>query len=109
MDGKSNSADNGARATLAEPDRFMEEAFSKAQAAAARCVDDAVAYTELYPQRAVATALAAGLALRVLPTARIVGGVVRLSAGLLKPALLVYGIAKLWKKSQATTQKTQRD
>lgn len=108
MPHKTNSGENGARATFAEPERFIEQTVSTARTSVARSVDDAVAYTQLYPQRAIVSAFAAGFALRVLPTGRIVGGLARLSLAVLKPVALIYGVAKLWEKSRAETTADSR-
>lgn len=47
------------------------------------------------PLLAVACAATGGYLLQVLPVSRLVGGVVRLGLALLKPALLIYGTARV--------------
>ena len=58
-----------------------------------RCCEDAVRRS---PLLAVACAAAVGYMLQVLPIPRIAGALVKLAVNLLKPALLVYGTAKVW-------------
>ncbi len=48
------------------------------------------------PARALAIAVAAGFVLQTAPVGRLVGGLVRVSFALLKPALLVLGGVKIW-------------
>lgn len=58
----------------------------------ARCCEDAVRRS---PLLAVACAATAGYMLQVLPVSRIAGGILRIAIGLLKPALLIYGTARV--------------
>jgi hypothetical protein len=95
-------ADNGARSELAPPDRFVQETYANARAKAESCLEDAAVYTRRNPEKALLSALGTGYALRLLPTTRILGGVVRLSLALIKPAAVVYGVAKLWHMSQGS-------
>ena len=73
----------------------VDEAFGHVKAATKRAMDEVVAYTESHPDRALLYAATAGYALRVLPVARILGGVVRLAVPLVKPAVLYYGITRI--------------
>ncbi len=57
-----------------------------------RCCDEAVRRS---PLLAVVCAAAAGYVLQFLPLPRMAGAAVKIGAGLLKPALLVYGAAKI--------------
>lgn len=57
-----------------------------------RCCEDAVRRS---PLLAVACAATVGYLLQVLPLSRLVGGIIRLTLSLLKPALLIYGTAKV--------------
>ncbi len=58
--------------------------------------------TETYvrdePTRAVGLALAAGVVLTVMPVGWLVGAVLRLALGLLRPALLLLGGVKLYEE-----------
>jgi hypothetical protein len=66
--------------------------------------DDIVAQTETYvrenPVQSLAYAILAGFVLNRLGLGRIIRGVVRLGLFALKPAVLVYGAAKLYEASQ---------
>jgi hypothetical protein len=66
--------------------------------------DDIVAQTETYvrenPVQSLAYAILAGFVLNRLGLGRIIRGVVRLALFALKPAVLVYGAAKLYEASQ---------
>ena len=66
--------------------------------------DDLVAQTETYvrenPVQSIAYAVLAGLILNRLGIGRILSGVVRLLLFALKPAILIYGAAKLYEATQ---------
>jgi hypothetical protein len=66
--------------------------------------DDALSETERYvrenPAQAVGFALLAGFVLNRLPLIRIFGGLLRLVMVLLKPAVLAYGVTKLYQAAQ---------
>ncbi len=79
------------------PDQFLEEGMALAKANVNRCLDDVVAETQRNPLRSLMWALGAGYLLRLLPTTRVLGGLVRLFLILVKPAALIYGLSKLWK------------
>ncbi len=83
------------------PDRFIEEKLIAARAGVERCVADAAAFAQLHPEKALLWALASGYMLRMLPTVRILSGLLRVALVVAKPAAFVYGVAKLWQKSQA--------
>ncbi|GEP45622.1 hypothetical protein [Brevifollis gellanilyticus] len=73
----------------------VDEALDNVKTTTKRAMDEVMAYTESHPDRALLYAVTAGYALRVLPVARILGGVVRLAVPLVKPAILYYGITKI--------------
>lgn len=52
------------------------------------------------PVRSIAYALVAGLILNRLPIGRILGGLVRLLMLAFKPAILAYGVTKLYQAAQ---------
>ena len=64
--------------------------------------DDFMARTEKFarqePMKAVGYAFGAGLLLTLLPIGGILGGLFRLSLGLLKPGLLILGAIKLYEE-----------
>jgi hypothetical protein len=66
--------------------------------------DDLLAQTETYvrenPVQSVAYALLAGFVLNRLGIGRIVRSIVRLALLALKPAILIYGAAKLYEAAQ---------
>lgn len=66
--------------------------------------DDVLGETERYvrenPAQAVGFALLAGFLLNRLPLIRIFSGLVRLVLILLKPAVLAYGVTKIYQASQ---------
>jgi len=85
---------NGRREDLAERGlRYTREHF-----------DDLLTETETYvrenPVQSMAYALLAGFVLNRLGIGRIVSGVVRLLLFALKPAILIYGAAKLYEATQ---------
>ncbi len=85
---------NGRREDLAERGlRYTREHF-----------DDMVQETEAYvrknPVQSMAYALLAGFVLNRLGIGRIVSGIVRLALFALKPAILIYGAAKLYEATQ---------
>ena len=57
-------------------------------------------YVRENPVRSVAYALVAGLILNRLPLGRILGGVARLLMLAFKPAILAYGVTKLYQAAQ---------
>ena len=93
-------ASSTARAAFSEPDRYIAQAVSGARATVERSRQDLTAYAQLQPEKALLTALAVGYALRVLPTTRILTGLVHLIIALLKPAALAYGAAKVCQELQ---------
>ena len=66
--------------------------------------DDVLGQTEVYvrenPGQAMLYAFVAGYVLNRLPVGRVIGGLFRLTALALKPAVLVYGASKLYQASQ---------
>lgn len=67
-------------------------AVGDACAEKSRCCEDAVRRS---PLLALAGAAIAGYIFQILPLSRIVGALVKLVVTLLKPALLIYGAAKV--------------
>jgi hypothetical protein len=65
---------------------------------------DIMEQTEIYvrqnPGQAILYAFVAGYVLNRLPVGRVLSGLVRLSVLALKPAVLVYGAAKLYQAAQ---------
>ena len=98
-----------ARAAFSEPDRYIAQAVSGARARVERSRQDLTAYAQLQPEKALLTALVVGYILRVLPTARILRGLVHLMLALLKPAALAYGAAKVWQKLQRAAPSPNAD
>ncbi len=89
-----------AGAPTRSPEQFIEDQLAALKANAQQCLDDVTAHTKGHPHQTVLWALGTGYVLRVLPTMRILGGAVRLSVALLKPAALLYGVSKLWHATQ---------
>ncbi len=86
--------EHGAHEDLAERGmRYTREHF-----------DDLVAQTETYvrenPVQSLAYAVIAGFVLNRLGIGRILSGIVRLLLFALKPAILIYGAAKLYEAAQ---------
>jgi hypothetical protein len=63
-------------------------------------VEDIADYARTNPEQAMLSAVGVGYILRMLPTARLIRVVLRLVFALLKPALLIYGISKVYSASQ---------
>ena len=77
------------------PHTAVDDVLDNVKATSQRALDEVVAYTKDHPDKALLFAVTAGYALRVLPVARILGGVIRLAVPLVKPAALYYGISKI--------------
>lgn len=77
------------------PDLMVDEAIAKARDTTVRCLDDVMDYTREHPQQALLSALCAGYVLRMLPTTRVLGGVVQLALPLVMPASFVYCVSKI--------------
>jgi hypothetical protein len=60
--------------------------------------DRAEAYVRDEPTKAVGLAVLAGIFLTIFPVGSVLFGVIRLSLGLLKPALIVLGAVKLYEE-----------
>jgi hypothetical protein len=85
---------NGRQEDMAERGlRYTREHFDD-------IVTEAQAYVRENPVQSMAYALVAGFVLNRLGIGRIVSGVVRLLLFALKPAILVYGAAKLYEATQ---------
>ena len=102
-------ASPAARAVFSEPDRYIAQAVSGARAKVERSRQGLTAYAQLQPEKALLTAVAVGYALRVLPTTRILRGLVYLILALVKPAALAYGAAKVWQKVQPSAPSPSAD
>jgi len=67
-------------------------------------VETALSETEVYvrerPAQSLLCAFVAGYILNRLPLGRIVGGLFRLLVAALRPAILIYGAAKLYQAAQ---------
>ena len=63
-------------------------------------VNETEAYVRANPVQSLAYAVLAGFVLNRLGIGRILGGVVRLLLFALKPAILIYGAAKLYEATQ---------
>ncbi len=63
-------------------------------------VNETEAYVRENPVQSIAYALLAGFVLNRLGIGRIVSGIVRLLLFALKPAILIYGAAKLYEATQ---------
>jgi hypothetical protein len=85
---------------FAQPDHFVQETVAGARAQMERCLKDVTSYAQRSPEKALLSALVGGYVLRMLPLTRILSGVLGLALGLLKPAALIYGSAKLWEKTR---------
>lgn len=63
-------------------------------------VSDTGDYVRQKPAQSLVWAFVAGFLLNRLPVGRVVGGLIRLLLFALKPAILVYGAAKLYQRTQ---------
>ena len=82
------------------PEQFIADQFAALKTNAQRCLDDVSAQTQLHPHQTLLWALGAGYVLRMLPTTRILSEVTGLAVTLLKPAVLIYGMSKVWHTMQ---------
>jgi hypothetical protein len=94
---------------LREPDRFLEETVAAARENLERCVSEIRDCAQQQPEKALLGALATGCVLRVLPLSRLVRTCVRLGFAMLKPAVVIYGGAKLWQMLQDRGQANDSD
>ncbi len=85
------------------PEQFIADQLAGLKADAQRCLDDVGAQTQLHPHQTLLWALGAGYLLRMLPSTRILAGATGLTVTLLKPAALLYGVAKIWQATQKIT------
>ena len=83
-------------AILKDPDHFIHEAVTAARNGLDRLVADGNDYFRKEPSKALVAAATGALVLRILPVTRIVRTLLQITLGVLKPAMLVYGGAKLW-------------
>src|SRR4051794_14017180 len=90
---------------LARPDQFLEESFANAQATVKQYVSDVVEETRRNPERALLWAVGAGYLLRLLPTTRILSGLLRVLFGFVKPAAFLYGMSKLWNQKSTLVER----
>ena len=85
---------NGRREDLAERGlRYTREHFDE-------LLTETEAYVRENPVQSLAYAVVAGFVLNRLGIGRIVSGIVRLLLFALKPAILIYGAAKLYEATQ---------
>lgn len=100
---KPESGSTAAESPTRSPEQFIEDQYAALKTNAQRCLDDVGAHTQLHPHQALLCALGTGYVLRVLPTTRILSGVIRLALELAKPVALIYGLSKLWRATQKDT------
>lgn len=96
----SSPATETAVSALRDPDRFLQGVATTARADFDRCLGDAAAFARKEPEKALLSALAVGYVLRILPITSIVRLFFRFVLALLKPAIFIYGGAKLWRTVQ---------
>ena len=78
------------------PERGMQWVKDRVEAV----VNETGEYVREKPTQSLLYAFAAGYILNRLPLGRVLGGVVRLLVFALKPAVLIYGAAKLYQTAQ---------
>ena len=78
------------------PERGMQWVKDRVEAV----VNETGEYVREKPTQSLLYAFAAGYILNRLPLGRLVGGVVRFLVFALKPAVLIYGAAKLYQTAQ---------
>jgi len=88
------------------PERFIEDKLLEVRGNTQVCLDELAGHARANPHQAMLSALGVGYLLRMLPTARLLRVVARLAFALLKPAVLIYGISKLWEVSQKNASQT---
>lgn len=93
---------------FADPDRFLKDTYESARTGVDRCVGEAADYAQREPAKALLSALAAGYVLRMLPVGGLVRMLISLLSLLVKPAVLCYGGAKLWKEFQGSSSPASR-
>lgn len=72
----------------------VDQILTKVKGTYHKAFADAVGFTKAHPDKALIYATTTGYALRVMPLARVIGGVVRLAVPLVKPAVVFYGISR---------------
>jgi ElaB/YqjD/DUF883 family membrane-anchored ribosome-binding protein len=78
------------------PERGMQWVKDRVEAA----VNEAGDYVREKPTQSLLYAFAAGYVLNHLPVGRVIGGLVRLLLVTLRPAIVIYGAAKLYQAAQ---------
>ncbi len=95
-----SSADT-ALSALRDPDRFVRDSVHAVRASADETIAQATSYARRQPEQALLWALAAGYIMRMLPLVGFLRLLVRIAFGLVKPAVALYGGAKLWERLHA--------
>ena len=78
------------------PERGMQWVKDRVEAA----VNEAGDYVREKPTQSLLYAFAAGYILNRLPLGRVIGGLLRLLMVALRPAIVIYGAAKLYQSAQ---------
>ena len=78
------------------PERGMQWVKDRVEAA----VNEAGDYVREKPTQSLLYAFAAGYVLNRLPLGRVIGGLLRLLMVALRPAIVIYGAAKLYQSAQ---------
>ncbi len=78
-----------------------------AEATVKATVRDTEEYIRHEPLKAVLWAMLAGYLMRILPMTAIVGALLRLLLTILRPALFIFGVAKLWEALRSGSSREQ--
>ena len=94
------------QAPARSPERFIEDKLLEVRGSTQVCLDELAGHARAHPHQALLSAVGVGYLLRVLPTTRLLRVVLRLVFALLKPAVLIYGVSKLWEVSQKSSSES---
>lgn len=78
-----------------------------AEATVKATVRDTKQYIRHEPLKSVLWAMVAGYLMRILPMTTIVGALLRLLLTILRPALFLFGVAKLWEALRRESSREQ--
>src|SRR5690348_6384753 len=89
-------------------EHLIQDQISNTRALIDDNVREAEAFVRRDPTKAILWAVGAGYLLRMLPVTAIINAFVRALLAMIRPAALLFGVAKVWDALQAAPQKSAR-
>ena len=87
------------------PEEFAQRGLRYTKDQVEQLLEQTEDFVRENPTRAMAYALGAGFVLNRLPLVRIAGSIIRLLLLAFKPAVLVYGVSKLYQAAQSDEER----